>query len=166
MRLAPHRDHRPRAITGVTADPARDGALLRVRFEVSGEVVGLRVAAGAGRTDELWRHSCCEAFVGGAGGGYHEFNFAPTGAWAAYRFDARRAGMREADAAPVIAWRGSTLTAAVAVPIAGDWRVNLTAVLEEADGTKSYWALAHPDGPPDFHDPACFVLELAAATAR
>lgn len=45
----------------------------------------------------------------------------------------------------------------------GAAKIGLSAVIEETDGTKSYWALAHPDGPPDFHDPACFVLELPAA---
>ena len=34
------------------------------------------------------------------------------------------------------------------------------AVLEEKDGTKSYWALAHPGGKPDFHDPGCFAAHL------
>jgi len=24
----------------------------------------------------------------------------------------------------------------------------------------SYWALAHPEGKPDFHDPACFAATL------
>jgi hypothetical protein len=38
-------------------------------------------------------------------------------------------------------------------------------VIEESDGTKSYWALAHPAGPPDFHDPTCFALDLAAPSA-
>ena len=38
--------------------------------------------------------------------------------------------------------------------------IRLTAVIEEEDGTKSYWALAHPDGPPDFHDPSCFLARL------
>jgi hypothetical protein len=38
--------------------------------------------------------------------------------------------------------------------------IGLTAVLEQTDGTKSYWALAHPPGKPDFHDPACFALEF------
>lgn|GEM_PF-5239716 len=39
--------------------------------------------------------------------------------------------------------------------------LNLAAVIEEKSGTKSYWALAHPpEGPPDFHHPSCFVLEL------
>lgn len=40
------------------------------------------------------------------------------------------------------------------------WRMAASAVVEEADGTKSYWALAHPPGKPDFHHEAGFVLEL------
>lgn len=39
-------------------------------------------------------------------------------------------------------------------------RVGLCAVIEETDGTKSYWALRHPPGPPDFHHPDCFALTL------
>ena len=35
-----------------------------------------------------------------------------------------------------------------------------TAVIEEADGTKSYWALAHPSDKPDFHHPDSFALDL------
>ena len=38
-------------------------------------------------------------------------------------------------------------------------------VIEELDGTKSYWALAHPPGKPDFHHPDCFALTLAAPGA-
>ena len=41
-------------------------------------------------------------------------------------------------------------------------RYGLTAVLEEAGGVKSYWALAHPAEKPDFHDPACLGAWLAA----
>ena len=40
--------------------------------------------------------------------------------------------------------------------------IGLSAVIEEEGGRKSYWALAHPPGPPDFHHPDCFTLELAA----
>ena len=41
------------------------------------------------------------------------------------------------------------------------WDLGLSAVLEEKDGTKSYWALAHPNADkPDFHDPACFAAHL------
>ena len=40
------------------------------------------------------------------------------------------------------------------------WDLGLSAVIEEVDGTKSYWALAHGAGPPDFHNPACFAYHL------
>jgi hypothetical protein len=43
---------------------------------------------------------------------------------------------------------------------AATWRLGLSAVLEEADGGKSYWALTHPHGKPDFHHADCFALEL------
>ena len=54
------------------------------------------------------------------------------------------------------------LKTVVALPEAGGTlRLNLAAVIEEKSGAKSYWALAHPPaGPPDFHHPACFVLQL------
>jgi hypothetical protein len=42
-------------------------------------------------------------------------------------------------------------------------RLALSAVIEETDGRKSYWALAHPPGTPDFHHPDCFTLELPRA---
>jgi hypothetical protein len=38
--------------------------------------------------------------------------------------------------------------------------MSLTAVIEEQNGTKSYWALAHPPGDPNFHHPACFMATL------
>jgi hypothetical protein len=41
-------------------------------------------------------------------------------------------------------------------------RIGLSAVIEEKNGMKSYWALAHPAGKPDFHHPACFAAELPA----
>ena len=38
------------------------------------------------------------------------------------------------------------------------WSLGLSAILEEADGTISYWALAHPPGRPDFHHPDCLAM--------
>jgi hypothetical protein len=37
----------------------------------------------------------------------------------------------------------------------------LSAVVENSDGTLSYWALKHPPGRPDFHHADAYVLELA-----
>ena len=53
------------------------------------------------------------------------------------------------------------LGATIAIPADTNWELGLSAVLEEKDGTKSYWALAHPlEEKPDFHDPGCFAARL------
>jgi hypothetical protein len=39
--------------------------------------------------------------------------------------------------------------------------LGLTAVVEEENRRKSYWALKHPDGHPNFHDRGCFTALLA-----
>jgi hypothetical protein len=40
--------------------------------------------------------------------------------------------------------------------------LGLSAVIEETSGAKSYWALAHPPGRPDFHHADGFALMLDA----
>ncbi|HEX4693999.1 DOMON-like domain-containing protein [Sphingomonas sp.] len=119
---------------------------------------------GPARADELWKHTCFEAFVQPAASpAYTELNFSPSGEWAAYSFDACRQGMRHAPFAPVFSWRSPVLRASVdLVDTLADWRLNLAAVIEAKDGTKSYWALAHAPGPPDFHNPDCFIATLPA----
>jgi hypothetical protein len=123
--------------------------------------------------DGLWQHTCFEAFVKtGTGSEYFEFNFSPSTEWAAYRFSSYRDGMAAltmpAPKSRVVHGRYVLeLTAVLALPPAlGRLFLNLSAVIEEKDGTKSYWALAHPpSGPPDFHHPDCFVLELPPPSA-
>jgi hypothetical protein len=121
-----------------------------------------------GRANRLWESTCFEAFLRAKGEeAYREWNFAPSGQWAAYDFAGYRQGMAEADVAePYIRMEGNltwwTLGATVAVPADKTWQLGLSAVLEEADGTKSYWALAHPPGDkPDFHHADCFAAQLA-----
>jgi hypothetical protein len=53
-----------------------------------------------------------------------------------------------------------TVGATIAVEADAQWELGLSAVLEEKDGTKTYWALAHPSEKPDFHAPGCFVARL------
>ena len=125
------------------------------------------VADEPSRTDELWKTTCCEAFLRVAGGyTYREWNFAPSGQWAAYDFQNYRDGMTKPDvgAPPYVRVEDNltwwTLGATIAVETGKSWDVNLTAVLEERDGTKSYWALAHPPEKPDFHMPDCFIGKL------
>jgi hypothetical protein len=49
------------------------------------------------------------------------------------------------------------------LPADAPWRLGLSAVIEDRSGQKSYWALAHPPGRPDFHHEDCFALELTPA---
>jgi hypothetical protein len=122
----------------------------------------------AQRMDELWKTTCFEAFLRAEGEeAYREWNFAPSGNWAAYDFESYRDGKSEAEVAePYVRlednmtwWAiGATINAAAEIP----WQLGLSAVLEEKDGTKSYWALAHGEGDkPDFHDLACFAARLS-----
>lgn len=161
------------AVLAIEVDVARpQPGGLRLTYLVSGEIEALRLppAAAPARTDGLWRHTCFEAFVRAASGNaYSELNFAPSTQWAAYDFDGYRSGMAPADGilAPRIQTRSSAgrfeLTASLDLPSEGTWHLGLSAVIEEANGRKSYWALAHPLGKPDFHHSDCFALEVPAA---
>jgi len=120
-----------------------------------------------GRADELWETTCFEAFLRSPESEeYREWNFAPSGEWAAFDFTGYREGRTEPEVpAPYVRVEDNLIWWALGATIAVDaeihWALGLSAVLEEQDGTKSYWALGHPNGDkPDFHDPACFAAHL------
>lgn len=125
-----------------------------------------------GRANELWKTTCFELFLKPLESEvYFEFNFSPSFQWAAYRFDRYRAGMHnfEPRFEPRIEITPNTgghfgLATDLDVSFVGaeDAMMSLSAVIEEADGTKSYWALAHAPGKPDFHNADCFTARLAA----
>jgi hypothetical protein len=170
--LCLHPDSHCAAATGIAVDVAlpRPGSLI-LSYVVSGKISELRMppVVAAGRSDELWRHTCFEAFVRTSPGReYYEFNFSPSTQWAAYRFDNYRSGMRVASeiGAPRIEVRSTaesyTLQAALEFDgLSSPFNLGLSAVLEEANGRKSYWALTHAPGKPDFHHADCFALELS-----
>jgi hypothetical protein len=126
-----------------------------------------------GRADELWKHTCFEAFIAVTGEpGYHELNFSPSRRWAIYRFSGYREGMSPTNVTvpPVLDVRSFDdrleLDAAVRLPdLAGSQvgrtlKLALSTVVEDDSGTLSYWALKHGPGKADFHHPDGFVLEL------
>ena len=159
---------------GVEASRARDA--LQLSYRIEGEVSRLPLpeAGPSQRADGLWQHSCFEAFMQADGGDvYFEFNFSPSGAWAAYRFGGRRRGRESPElmAPRTEVRRGPDWLAmniqlslagiaefARAAPISA----GLAAVIEDEHGGLSYWALAHGAARPDFHDPATFTLRLPA----
>jgi hypothetical protein len=145
---------------------------LSLDYHVTGDMGALSLpeAAPAVRADGLWRHTCFEVFIRTVDASYFELNLSPSGEWAAYRFAARRSGMRNAPVPlPAVEIRAAenSFQLQANVDLSGTdlapdatWRLGLSVVMEEVDGTKSYWALAHPEGPPDFHHDDCFALEL------
>jgi hypothetical protein len=167
-----HPDSLCAAATRIEADIARPhpGSLI-LSYVVNGRISDLRLppVVAAARADELWRHTCFEAFVCPSNDpAYYEFNFSPSTQWAAYQFSGYRNGMRVATeiGAPRIEWRSSaetyTLQAALEFDgLSSPLHLGLSAVLEETNGRKSYWAMAHPPGKPDFHHADCFALELS-----
>jgi hypothetical protein len=123
--------------------------------------------AESARAEDLWETTCFEAFLRiPDADAYREWNFAPSGEWAAYDFASHREGRTDAEVAPPYVRFEDNMTwwalgATIAVDADTVWALGLSAVLEEQDGTKSYWSLAHPPGEkPDFHDPACFAAHL------
>jgi hypothetical protein len=119
------------------------------------------------RAEDLWQTTCFEVFLRAPGDDeYREWNFAPSGNWASYDFTSHREGREDADVAdPYIRMEDNLTWWAVGATIAADagvpWQLGISAILEEKDGTKSYWALAHPPGDkPDFHAPDCFAAKL------
>jgi hypothetical protein len=147
-----------------------DGFALGLRYRLLGdlEAILLPTPLPPERGSNLWEHTCFEAFVMHEDGSYIEFNFAPSRQWAVCGFTSYREGMRSIRDLPVPRIGAPTHEAffeihpVVYPALKGDERLALSAVIEELDGTKSYWALAHPPGKPDFHHPACFAVSLPA----
>lgn len=155
-------------------DISASGALT-ARFLLQGKLNRLLLpplCKNPGRRDGLWRHTCFEIFIGGDGERYHEYNFAPSGCWAAYAFARYRQRMETPVMPPAINLTGGSdrivLTATLgddALPPADAgraWHIGLSAVLETKDARLSYWALHHAGKEPDFHLREGFTLRLTA----
>ncbi len=158
-----HPDTPPVAVEAIEATIGYDNGRWLLSFVAQGAVPLIPPRAASVRVDGLWKTTCFELFVRGQAEDYAEFNFSPSTRWAAYRFARYRAGISKL---PVTAPHiepiegGVRVTLHYAMPNAGHQCIGLAAVIEEIDGTKSYWALAHPPGKPDFHHPDCFALTL------
>ncbi|MEZ5960767.1 MAG: DOMON-like domain-containing protein [Hyphomonadaceae bacterium] len=168
--LIRHSDTPCHAVDRIDVAVARpQPGMLALRYTVSGRIAEVRIAPPSEplRTDELWQTTCFEAFVESVpGAGYYEFNLSPSSKWAAYHFMDYREGMALAELSPPAIITGANAThidvdALIYLPASDDpWQLALTAVIEETSGAKSYWALKHPPGKPDFHHADGFVLEL------
>jgi hypothetical protein len=135
--------------------------LLTIEYELHADLRQLRLApvtAGGRRRDGLWQHTCFELFAHrGAQAGYLEFNFSPSGDWAAYEFDSYRQGQRALAQQQIgvvvqlMAADRLQLHARAELGAGLDWELRPAAVIEARDGSLSYWASEHGGVRPDFH---------------
>jgi len=146
-----------------------------VTYTLSGGVNQLRIPADrwARGIGELWEHTCFELFIGAQNDAeYYEFNFSPSGEWAAYEFRKYRDGgpIHADDLDPKIAVQCGAesleLSAGIRLNSLAGIRpdvylsLGLSAVIEDTNGSLSYWALKHPPGKPDFHHSDNFILQI------
>jgi hypothetical protein len=145
---------------------------LMLTFSLVGDISSLSIPEllSSRKADHLWRHTCLEAFVmEGEGPEYREFNFSPSGEWAVYTFRGYRdGGELENELAPGIAVRNTMDRLELDAEICQDFlpqgrplRLGLSAVVEDVDGTLSYWALRHSPGKPDFHHSDNFAIQMS-----
>lgn len=151
---------------------------MKLRYLVEGDIsaIAMPSIAPPARADELWRRTCFELFLSRGRDPYVELNFSPSGEWACYVFFGYRSGRQDRvpAAMPRIDLRvdAGLLELGVVVDLSFvlernvgiDWLLGLSAIIERQDGVKSYWALRHPPGEPDFHHKDCFAGVLPAAT--
>lgn len=154
---------------------ARSGPSLQLTYRLFSNPQSLRIPAPAAipeRRPKLWEETCFELFLAAKGApGYWEFNLSPAGHWNVYRFAGYRQAMAEEPAFAALPFTVTAETGGLSLgleidlnkilPAASMLEAGASAVLRSADGTASYWALAHPGPAPDFHRREGFLLSLA-----
>lgn len=177
--LKTHPDSPCAAVTSIEVEVTRPRSdHLELSYIVTGQMSGIRMPAvvAASRGEKLWQHTCFEVFVrASSGAGYYEFNFSPSTQWAAYRFGNHRSGMSlpaevdgfaidgQGDSGRYILQTSLELDRLSGLARTENWLLGLSVIIEEASGQKSYWALAHPPGKPDFHHADCFTHRISLA---
>jgi hypothetical protein len=172
--LFPHPASPPSPVREIGFSAGRDGSYLEFSFRLAGDLGALSLPEPRepARVDGLWRHTCFEIFVGRAASTeYVEYNFSPSGEWAAYHFTGYRADMQphEWTVTPRFATQIENETLVMTGTVDVRWltpsrggapRLGVTAVIEDRAGGLSYWALKHPSDKPDFHDANGFIIDL------
>jgi len=176
--LVSHADSSSSAVDRIDVRLTRHATQLVLQYTAHGriELLNIPAAKEGRRADDLWQHTCFELFVRAPSlESYYEFNFSPSTEWAAYRFDAYRSGMTPASiSAPTVLMRQDAervelratldLASIPDIPelLTQALRLGLAVIVEEQSGGKSYWALSHSAGRPDFHHVDCFSATLPA----
>ncbi len=185
----PKKESAPKDVSSlsITGAIARRAATLTLHYELCGAIATLKIpppATQPSRQNGLWQTTCFECFLAVKGTTqYWEINLSPAGHWNVYRFSAYRQGMQ-----PELAWSSLPVCVQRNVQSAApkpdrqpetetlqlDLELNLTAivspeqsleigisaVVQQQDGTITYWALNHPGPEADFHQRDSFTLDL------
>lgn len=127
------------------------------------------------RQDRLWEKTCFEFFL--AAGPQHsqsdpywEFNLSPAGYWNVFSLASYRQGLRlepTFSSLPfTVQMSPDILRLELSVDISGlvnpgqPLKLGVSAIIVNATGEESFWALAHPSFEADFHHSDSFVMAL------
>ena len=154
--LKPHPGMPPDAVSSVSCGVSwRNAGEWVFSFNVAEPPEALRLPkpVAAARADDLWATTCFELFVRRPGErSYIEFNFSPSGRWAAYAFDDYREGRRDLDiAAPRIMtsdpgqFAQASLAQLEALGIDPETARSMAEAISPGDGPISQFALTTPD---------------------
>lgn len=171
-----HGEHGTPAVRSLSAVVELDtGGALRLTYTLRGDIGQILIPpiAPARKTDGLWMHTCFEVFIQIEGQkAYREYNFSPSGEWAAYGFDAYRRRNRWAcTGVPAISVMKNPLELVLEASISPEdlpvnehgktYRLGLSAVIEDRTGHLTYWALSHGSERPDFHLDSGFICSVS-----
>jgi hypothetical protein len=183
--LVPFGVAEPEAGVRLSGRIGRDGERLWVSYGLADPLQRLAIpplSSAPRRRDELWQATCMELFLALPDQeAYREFNLSPSGDWNVYQLDGYRQGLRpdpgwsalplrRRDPEPAAAATESeptgtlelhlTTTLPPELAAAAELEAAVTAVLQEGNGSCSYWALRHPGEQADFHRRDGFALRL------
>ena len=170
--LVPHKKLTTPPNYSVSVQVNWTGPHLSLEYEIKGDLNTLVLPplnSKPKRLDELWKHTCFEAFLGlNNDPHYWELNISPSGDWNLYSFSNYRTGqsletrihkMNHEILESNSTCHRSKITLDVSnflpetlIPI------GLTAVIEHRDSSKTYWAIRHCSDQPDFHIRESFLI--------
>jgi hypothetical protein len=147
---------------------------MQLHYVLQGDLDKIYIPAQGSSTqqDNLWQQTCFEAFISVADEPhYYEYNFSPSRQWAIYTFeDYRQQVPYMPQDKPIIQVHQTDNQLAMSVRLPHiilpentskkTLKLGLTAVIEDNNHDKSYWALQHPFENPDFHSREGFGLKV------
>ncbi|MBN8553920.1 MAG: DOMON-like domain-containing protein [Deltaproteobacteria bacterium] len=170
FKLVPFKENELFSILGIIdCSPQK----IHVGFLVEGPLKDLiipKMSIKPQKKDKLWEQTCFEIFLSEKSADkYFELNFSPSRDWAIYSFDDYRelgaSGRLKTFNAPEIAMETSKHELKIEILLDNptglakkDLDIGITAVLQEKNLEKTFWALTHLSAEPDFHKRDTFVL--------